>query len=46
MHQGEGASSCVTSCGGLRSGQSVLRQAGGLRTFELSLVEEDVVEGG
>ena len=46
MHQGEGASSCVTSCGGLRSGQSVLRQAGGLHTFELSLVEEDVVETG
>ena len=26
--------------------QRVLRQAGGLRTFELSLVEEDVVGGG
>jgi hypothetical protein len=46
VHKGEGASTCVTSCGGLRSGQSVLRQAGGLHTFELSLVEVEVVEAG
>ena len=44
MHQGDGVSSCVTSCGGLRSGQGVLRRAEGLHTFALNHVEEDVVK--
>jgi len=46
VHQSEGAISPVTSCGVLRSGQSVLKRAGGLHTSALSHVEEDVVQFG